>query len=515
MLKNKCSNTYNFTKEINLKTFFYLCHPNSVFMKSILLSVSLFFGSYLAVAAPVDVNTAQKVGANFLKSETTLPENTPLTLTSTSMTNGVANYYVFSGDHCFVIVSADDRIKPVLGYSTESGFDMNRMSKDVNYFLGTYSSQISYSISNQLVADVATTTEWGQLINATYAHNKTETLVSPLCKTTWDQLDYYDAKCPYDYSFQQQTVTGCVATAMAQVLKYWDYPKTGTGSLSYSDNQYGTLSAAFAKTTYDWSAMPNSVTATSDAVATLMFHCGVSVKMNYGLASNDGSSAYVISNNGANSACAENALKNYWNYAATLQGVQRSSYTNAAWLALIEKELDNKRPIIYSGFESTGAGHCFVFDGYNSSHPYFHINWGWSGAFNGFFSVDALVPGGVGTGGGTGDFTIGQAAIIGIQPADPNYSHTSGIENVNTVADLGLYPNPANDNIHIVLPQPSSKPVLFTVLDMQGKQVFATMPVADNNNGLTVNTSTLPVGMYLVRVTTNEQTYSSRLVVNR
>ena len=153
--------------------------------------------------------------------------------------------------------------------------------------------------------------------------------------------------------------------------------------------------------------MPNNVTSANTAVATLMYHCGVSAKMDYNVSDQGGSAAYVIASDDAK--CAENALKDYFGYASTLQGVKKSSYTNSEWITLLKAELDASRPMVYAG-----GAHCFVCDGYDDSNK-LHFNWGWGGSYDGFYALTALIPGGTGTGGGNGNYTNGQEAVIGIR----------------------------------------------------------------------------------------------------
>jgi hypothetical protein len=234
----------------------------------------------------------------------------------------------------------------------------------------------------------------------------------------------------------ERTVTGCVATAMAQVLKYWDYPTQGNGSHSYT-HALGQQSADFAATTYDWANMPLELTASSTdvqkaAVAKLMYHCGVSVDMNYGVASTGGSGAYTISSKSNGTHCAEYALREYWGYKPTLQGLQKASYKDADWKTMLKDELKAGRPVIYSG--QGDGGHCFVCDGYDENE-YFHFNWGWGGLYDGFFKLNALEPGTGGTGSGAGKYNNEQQAIFGVEPLrslDDEQS-TNAIELASTI----------------------------------------------------------------------------------
>jgi hypothetical protein len=147
---------------------------------------------------------------------------------------------------------------------------------------------------------------------------------------------------------------------MAQIMKFWNYPATGSGFYSYNHPTYGTLSANFGNTTYQWNSMPNSVGAWNEAVATLMYQVGVSVDMNYSPSS---SGAYVISAASPVTACSEYALKTYFGYRNTLQGIQRINYDETQWVSLLKNELNAGRPVLYAGFGSGGGS-----GGYNSGH---------------------------------------------------------------------------------------------------------------------------------------------------
>ena len=154
---------------------------------------------------------------------------------------------------------------------------------------------------------------------------------------------------------------------MAQIMKFWNYPETGSGFHSYNHPAYGTLSANFGSTTYQWSLMPNVVSSSNSAVATLMYHCGVSVNMVYDIAAKGGSSAQTLD--------VAAALKTYFGYSSTVEGKYRKDYTDAQWIDLLKTELNAGRPVQYAGTGSSG-GHSFVCDGYNSN-DFFHMNWGW------------------------------------------------------------------------------------------------------------------------------------------
>ncbi|MDR1791877.1 MAG: thiol protease/hemagglutinin PrtT [Bacteroidales bacterium] len=411
-------------------------------MKKFIISIiGMILGQMWAFAAHVPVQKAQLVGGNFLSQQSSfngvLPVELNLQLVYTegvtdnqhkSGNEGITYFYVFNatGDG-FVIVAGDDRVLPILGYSDKGNFGAENIPDNCKKWLENYKSQIRYVVENEILATEEIEQQWADFYN-NVSQKTQKAAVSPLLSTTWDQSPYYNQLCP------SNTVTGCVATAMAQVMKYWNYPTQGTGYHSYNHSTYGTLSANFASTTYNWSSMPNQLTSSSSstqktAVATLMYHCGVSVDMDYNTAANGGSGAYVIISTAHPQDNTEYALKTYFGYKNTLQGKTRSSYTDANWKTLLKTELNAGRPIIYAGF-GTAGGHCFVCDGYNES-DYFHFNWGWGGSSDGYFQINALNPGSLGTGGGAGGFNSGQQAIIGVEPA-------SGGGNNNTT-DIRLY----------------------------------------------------------------------------
>ncbi len=396
----------------------------------ILLSILSFFTLIITVTAnPVTTETAKTVGVNFLLHKTSLPKagltTTDISLAYTAHNTfnpAIPTFYIFSfATKGFVIVAADDNVNPILGYSTESGFDGKQIPIQLNELLGTYAIQITYVVNNKITPTNTIKAYWAELLNPTklskYQLLGAPVIVSPMIQTGWDQGNYYNKFCPYDSQHGSTTLTGCVATTMAQIMKYWSFPSQGTGSHSYTppDASLGVQSANFGNTTYQWGSMPYQLTSSStpnqiNAVATLMYDCGVSVEMQYGLDNTGGSLAYTISYGGQAPYCAENAFKNYFNYSNSVSGIQRSNYTDAQWISIIENELSNGRPVVYAGynFNSTN-GHAFIADGYDANNN-LHFNWGWSGGYQGYFSIYSIVPYVIDT------FTYYQQAIIGIKP---------------------------------------------------------------------------------------------------
>jgi hypothetical protein len=329
-----------------------------------------------------------------------------------SCTDGVATrsagenayYYVFNvgNDNGFIIVSGDDRAKDVLGYSDNGTFDINSLPTSFSSWLSFYKDEMKYLMSQQESASTysASTTVGTRSV---YASS-----VSPLLgNIKWNQSSPYNNLCPL-INTTTRAATGCVATAMSQVMRYYKYPAKGTGSNAYTTKTLNQqLSVDFSATTYDWDNMTEtygslSTAAQQNAVATLLYHAGVAVSMDYGE-----SSAASSINMGI-------ALINNFNYDANIQHYLRDFYTIAEWVDMIKTELNAKRPVLYSG-QSSGGGHQFVCDGYDGN-GLFHFNWGWSGMSDGYFELSALNPGSLGIGGGnSGGFNSGQNIVTGIQ----------------------------------------------------------------------------------------------------
>ena len=361
----------------------------------------LLIWPFLIQAAPVDPNVAQQVAQNFISSTSdSIYAQQPtrqlrkLRRVAKQVTDN-APYYIFS---CLQIV-----IYCFLNFLQE--------------LLQAYSLEIQEAVDNNLQATEDVVEAWATYRRAPQAP-ATTTAVSALIMTSWDQYPRYNNRCPSDPSFSYfggHPTTGCVATAMAQIMKYWEYPKKGYGSKSYRSEYYGTLSANFGSTAYDWDNMPLKLSSSTsstqnNAVATLMYHCGVAVSMNYNSDGRGSSSAYVV-DIGYGQASAEKALTEYFGYASTVTGKKfDQSTTTAQWTNMLKTELNNKMPVLYAGYTPSGGGHAFICDGYDSNNK-FHFNWGWGGQANGYFSLTALTPGNY-------NFSQGQQAVIGIKPKD-------------------------------------------------------------------------------------------------
>ncbi|MBN2746484.1 MAG: C10 family peptidase [Bacteroidales bacterium] len=359
-------------------------------------------------AKPISKETAAKVATNFLYERINQYLETPyqnLVIADVETINhskGIGLYLFKFDAGAFVIISADDAAIPVVGYGFGNVNTNETKSPALEFWLENYANQIGEIQSKKLASTSIIDSLWAALVSTNTSKLQVFSGKSqqPLLLTTWDQGAKYNELCPSDVAGPGGHVyAGCVAVAMAQVMNYYKYPTQGTGSYSYYDYSYGMQTVDYGNTTYDWYAMTNSMPNAGNAeIAKLLYHCGVSVDMNY---SPNGSGAW--SNN------VVSALKNYYNYSSSVYIDSKNTYSDAQWSQKLIQNLDSKIPLYYHGYPAGGgSGHAFNLDGYQGS-DYFHFNWGWSGSYNGYFYLDGLNPGG-------SDFNIGQGAIFDITP---------------------------------------------------------------------------------------------------
>lgn len=389
------------------------------------LTLLLMLISISLKANPVDMRTARKVAEKFINTNTKVPvrcANDLQLVTTYNISRGDTAFYIFNTPNGFVIVAANDCATPILGYSNEGQFDLNNIPIQLQDYLQNFVEQIQYGIDNHFEADKKTAQEWESVkTTGRLTCNRSNKTVEPLLTTEWGQGCGYNAMCPVDENGVScgHAVTGCVATAMAQIMRYWSYPENGIGTHSYipeSHPEYGNQSVDFGATTYQWSDMPNTLNnSNSETIATLIYHCGVSVDMDYGP---NASEAWSVSVGGA--------LTNYFRYSNEMSYEGQSSYTDASWKAKLKDCIDLGRPVYYSG--STGsAAHAFVCDGYDMNDM-FHINWGWSGSSNGYFAIGALnVSGGL----SYYEFNTGNSALFNIHPQDETTNYVINVSSNN------------------------------------------------------------------------------------
>jgi hypothetical protein len=371
----------------------------------------LLFSVSNGFAAPVSRETAEKLAANWM-SQITGHERQSVEAISdkqvakvngeTVLAEDNPAYYIVNIDGGgWGIIAGDDAVNvPVIGYSTTGSIDLSNLPPAFLWWMEEAKGQVEAAASVP-VSKTTASSSWQNLNAANYGVTGDGTsAVAPLLTTKWSQGKYYNSKCPVDSAGPDgHALVGCCATAFGQVMKYHNWPVTGNGSNSYTHSKYGTISANFGATSYNWSSMPSSGSLTSynDATATLLYHAGVAVNMDYGP---DGS--------GCNSSKIADAFSQYFRYKQTaLQW--KSNFTDTEWKSKIITDLNASRPVLYRGSDVDGkGGHAFVCDGFSGT-DYFHFNWGWNGSSDGYFYLTALTA-------GSYNFINYQAAIFGIEP---------------------------------------------------------------------------------------------------
>ncbi|MBO4574247.1 MAG: C10 family peptidase [Bacteroidales bacterium] len=358
-------------------------------MKRTLLIISIMaFAICNAVAGSVDCDRAMQLGQRFTKAS-------QLNLCYTSATRDAVDYYVFNIDGGgFVIIAGDDRVKPILAYSTTGSFDSSNVSDGFSFTLNGFCEEIQYVREHNIEATADIKAEWKSVAETgNIKQGRTNrAVVEPLCTTTWHQNFPYNSQCPEDPEGNGGHVyAGCVATAMGQVMKFWDYPAQGEGSYYYYPDGYPMQTANFGETEYHFELMPNDLDSLSTEedyfyIAQLLHHCGIAVEMMYGA---NGSGAY--------SGDVPPALRTYFGYSCDDHitnyggGWWGQGYSNEEWAQMLKDGgLDEGLPLYYSGQDDSGAGgHAFVCDGYDEN-DYFHFNWGWSGKDDAWCPIGAL-----------------------------------------------------------------------------------------------------------------------------
>ena len=318
--------------------------------------------------------------------------------------DGIPLIYIFniSTDKGFVIVSAQDNVYPLLGFSYEGTYDTDLSVMPDNFaaWMENNQDQMIYAVENSLEPTPEITIYWKHYASENFVPSFAENEILPLIATKWGQGVPYNTYCPADPNATGSgghCLVGCLATAMAQIMKYWGYPINGDGEYSYYHNKYGLLSATFSSSTYNWKNMPNQYTDPNKEIAKISYHAGVSVQTNYGCQE---STAFTSS--------IEPAFENYFKYDNSLTFKWRSEFPNPGdWETLLKSELDEKRPLIYYG-NFNGGGHFFILDGYISV-DFFHFNWGWYGNWDGYYLISNLNP-------GINNYSSTQGAAFEIKP---------------------------------------------------------------------------------------------------
>ncbi len=362
-----------------------------------LLLVTFTFGK------SVTMEKASQVANNYFSLHSG-KANTSIANSFSNSYNGITTYYVFNyAGGGFVVVSADDVATPILAQSNEGFVETQITNPSTRYWFDCYSREIAHAVASG-TDNNKSVSEWNSILNNEMDASVLD--VGPLIDPIhWDQGQWYNYYCPAAPGGPGgKAWAGCVATSMGQIMKYYNFPPTGVGSHSYVHPVYGLQTANFGATNYNFTAMGNSANSGSyQQIATLLYHAGVSVDMNYD-----------PSGSGAFSEDVPWAMSNYFNYDNSTIGIAyKANYTLTDWKTFLKSELDASRPMYYAGSTTSNEGHAWVCDGYRNSDGKFHMNWGWSGISNGYFAIGALNS-------GNGNFNSNNTVVYGIQPGNPD-----------------------------------------------------------------------------------------------
>ncbi len=376
-----------------------------------IITLLLLAAFQLAFAAPVSQTTALLTAKQFLAKRGVYLPSIPsikAVIPPKGMTNTKAvPYYIFniSGNKGYVVVSGDDRTRQILGYSDKGSLDFATMSQQIKSFLQGYATEISEL--DKLNQEIGNTKSLGKIT--------TRKTIRPIVKCHWGQDDPYNYFCP-EVASKEKTVTGCVATAMAQVMFSHQWPAATTEEIPGYDtrtqaNDHLSIEKIAKNSPIEWDKIKatygtNEELETKKAIGNLMKYIGASLRMNYDIASTGGSGAWPT--------YIAPAFNKYFNYNAIT--IQRSSVPLKIFEDILYKEMEASRPVVFCGTVLGGGGHCFVIDGYDGN-GFFHVNWGWDGMSDGYFLISVLDPGstsGIGASSSAGGYAAYQYATIGI-----------------------------------------------------------------------------------------------------
>ena len=510
------------------------------FIKNLSLAIALCISIIAPVnntkADNVDAKKARQVGAYFMATQfgnkDISSDNLDQVFTLQNMVNNIPALYVFNtaDKRGFVIVAGSDCVTPIVAYSTDGAFDPNNIPPNMLWWLNGEASDIVFAQNNELTASKESAEQWRVLEEERLprAGAKDGEIVR-LLTTTWNQPWPYNAQCPQMSGGPSEThgrcYTGCVATAMAQILRYWKYPYVGKSESAYNWNSGTILSANYAQAYYDYDNMPNKLSSNStqeqiNAVALLNYHCGVSVKMDYGV---DGS--------GTQSTEVPKALRMYFKYVkdsmtyisrddARYRNTQSTGLDNSVsnqndsnWVNDIKYHILKGRPVYYAGHSpdddgSAHAGHAFVCDGWNPTTKTLHFNWGWGGSGDCWCNVylSKLIP-------NSGylssyNFRASHRAVIGITPPIDSLPPQVAIRPVENPFSAEIYPNPANNQITVSINISGNNNQPLQIFDATGRLVKQTS-VSPASTTVNIPVNDLCPGVYFCRM----QGYTKKFIV--
>lgn len=429
----------------------------SVVLLLLLTSVNICSAKYLSPQeALMRVNRSKVAKALGLDVNST---EVPRLLQKISVSDDTkAAVYLFSvnSNKKVMAISANDCAPAMLGcFDVEEETQLGvELPENVEWWLQQYASQIEYVEANPGT-------------NIVIANGETRTPIAPLVITRWGQREPYNSKCPIVSG--KNSVVGCVATAMAQVMNYYKWPQRGNGSHSYSSGG-STYSIDFSEIEFAWDNMLGEYIIQSDslggdAVSTLMKACGYSINMKYGATESSASIANIVT-----------AGYNYFDYSDKAYYADRRYYTQLQWTDLVYGQLSKGMPVIYSG-RGNSSGHCFICDGYDEN-GYFHFNWGWNGSYDGYFAITDITPKGNGLGGSDSGYNFEQICLVNFCPSNKLEEEIVGYKGSNLKVDNSvktISTMVSAENVSLAKPLLSFG-VEFTSID--GNTVFV-LPISD------------------------------------
>lgn len=415
--------------------------------------------------------------------------------------------YLFNiEDNGFVIVSGNMAATPVIGYSESDTVNVQNMPPAMQRWVEDYCEMIYAAEEQEIEPDKELLAQWQALLDGTMPIMTASKASQWLMEEKWGQGESYaptyNAMCPVLNEYGHRAYVGCAATAITQIMHYWQFPKIGRNNVIYREPYYdaatGTIKKKSARAfyfdsaVYQYALMPNKLRSNStqeqvEATARLCYHAGVACKMNYGL---DGS--------GAQSPDVEHALQYNFKYDSATYRL-RASYASNQWMAMVRREIRRSTPLYYDGYSTQGSGrdaggHAFVCHGVNPNDTNkFRFNWGWDGSSDGWYdlsTVNGLDPMDY-------NFSRGQGAMFGMRPPQDTLL---AINTITAAATLyGAYPNPATHTVTIPYEMHQSAPAELQVYDITGRLV-ETRSINAGAHTIVLDVAAYPAGIYVYRI---------------
>ena len=405
----------------------------------------------------------------------------------TVRTSGEPSLYVVNMGHGkgFIVLSGDDSTDELIGYNDQGDFDASQMPDNMRAWLDMWTAQLDEELSTSTAA-----VQRAARVKA--INNHSTAVIEPLITSRWGQWEPFNKRCPIINGVQ--CPTGCVATAMAQLMLYHGYPSGVTTIPSYVTNTTKVTMPELPPTSFAWDLMPTEITETTsqesiDEIAKLMLYCGQAVNMEY-----------METGSGSYSSIIPERLIKYFGFPNTMHYVYRESYDEAGWEDLLISELQRNQPILYSAQTNIDQRHTFICDGYDGK-GFFHINWGWAGAANGYYRLPSAHAKGEGLNPNVKNYhlSMNQAAVIGIK--------TEGTDDFTAPAEeLWVYSRPSLKNGRFYTRANTTSPFTGITLIQSVTNTLTTQKAFFHAYGLYDDNSTL---VTTLKPTSNTSTFTA------